>query len=91
MIGGVPSCVHDGAACRYPGSLGLYLGLTGKRLDWPVDLLYSGLATHYMPSSELPELQAALTNLPGGAPGAKVFSCIDQHQVMPPVPLVLPG
>ncbi|KAL7566784.1 hypothetical protein ACA910_019378 [Epithemia clementina (nom. ined.)] len=36
-----------------------YLLLTGHRLR-PDDLLYTGLATHYVPSQDLPELQAAL-------------------------------
>ena len=42
-----------------PGGLGPYLALTGCRLG-PADLLYSGLATHYVPSSTLPSLAAAL-------------------------------
>ena len=36
-----------------------FLLLTGHRLH-PDDLLYTGLATHYVPSQELPQLQAAL-------------------------------
>lgn len=38
-----------------------YLALTGARLKAP-DLLYSGLATHYVPSSRLSELQKALVD-----------------------------
>lgn len=34
---------------RLPGSLGLYLGLTGHQMDYR-DALYCGLATHYVPS-----------------------------------------
>ncbi|KRE45991.1 hypothetical protein ASG92_11150 [Arthrobacter sp. Soil736] len=34
---------------RLPGSLGLYLGLTGYQMDYR-DALYCGLATHYVPS-----------------------------------------
>lgn len=43
---------------RLPGAVGMYLGLTGERLD-AADALAVGLATHYCPSSvigELPEL-----------------------------------
>lgn len=36
-------------AVRAPGTLGLYLGLTGARVTNPADLLYLGLATHYVP------------------------------------------
>jgi len=38
-----------------PGSLGPCLALTGARLG-PADVLYTGLATHYIPSSSIPEL-----------------------------------
>lgn len=38
-----------------------YLALTGARLNAP-DLLYSGLATHYVPSARLEELQDALAH-----------------------------
>jgi enoyl-CoA hydratase/carnithine racemase len=34
---------------RLPGSLGMYLGLTGHQMDYR-DALYCGLATHYVPS-----------------------------------------
>lgn len=34
---------------RLPGGLGLYIGLTGQRMK-AADLLYSGIATHYIPS-----------------------------------------
>ena len=38
-----------------------YLALTGARLNAP-DLLYSGLATHYVPSARLNELRKALVD-----------------------------
>ncbi len=41
---------------RLPGKLGLWLGLTGARLRG-VDVRASGLATHYIPSKLLPELE----------------------------------
>lgn len=43
-----------------PG-LARYVALTGARLKAP-DLLYSGLATHYVPSERLQELQKALVD-----------------------------
>lgn len=42
----------------HPG-FGEYIGLTGCRLG-PADLISSGIATHYIPSSKLPELEAAI-------------------------------
>jgi enoyl-CoA hydratase/carnithine racemase len=42
----------------HPG-VGEYIGLTGCRLG-PADLIHSGIATHYIPSAKLPELEAAI-------------------------------
>jgi enoyl-CoA hydratase len=54
-----------------PGRIGLYLGLTGKRLG-AADSLYCGLATHFVPHARLAELTAALAELawPEEADGA---------------------
>jgi hypothetical protein len=40
-----------------PLRLALHLGLTGARLSEPADLLGAGLATHYVHSSNLPQLR----------------------------------
>jgi enoyl-CoA hydratase/carnithine racemase len=48
---------------RLPGEVGTYFGLTGQRLT-PADMLYCGLATHFIPSEALPELRSALSTLP---------------------------
>lgn len=42
-----------------PGCVGLYLGLTGTRLQ-AADMLWCGLASHYVPSTALTGLKAAL-------------------------------
>ncbi|KAI1289457.1 3-hydroxyisobutyryl-CoA hydrolase, mitochondrial [Halotydeus destructor] len=47
---------------RLPGKLGLFLGLTGHRLEGR-DLFKAGIATHFCPSSKLPELEEALERL----------------------------
>eukprot|EP00814_Leptocylindrus_danicus_P010881 CAMPEP_0116036692 /NCGR_PEP_ID=MMETSP0321-20121206/21408_1 /TAXON_ID=163516 /ORGANISM="Leptocylindrus danicus var. danicus, Strain B650" /LENGTH=434 /DNA_ID=CAMNT_0003514351 /DNA_START=2066 /DNA_END=3370 /DNA_ORIENTATION=+ len=44
---------------RLEGGLGTYIALTGARLKAD-DLMYAGLATHYVPSSKLMELRDAL-------------------------------
>ena len=44
---------------RLPGEIGTYVGLTGERL-YAADLLYCGLATHYIPSEALPDLKTRL-------------------------------
>jgi hypothetical protein len=40
-------------AAHMPGQLGLFLGLSGVRLSSPADLLYTGIATHYIPEDQL--------------------------------------
>jgi enoyl-CoA hydratase len=44
---------------RLPGELGLYLGLTGARLE-AADCLYAGIATHYVARAKLPALVETL-------------------------------
>lgn len=44
---------------RLPGHLGMWLALTGARLQG-ADAVHAGLATHYVPRGALPELRAAL-------------------------------
>ena len=57
---------------RAPGNLGLYLGLTGARLD-AADMLWAGLATHYVPSAELDGLKRDLARAAATAdPAASV-------------------
>jgi hypothetical protein len=40
-------------AAHMPGQLGLFLGLSGVRLSSPADLLYTGIATHYISEDQL--------------------------------------
>ncbi|KAI5084436.1 hypothetical protein GOP47_0000605 [Adiantum capillus-veneris] len=47
---------------RVPGYLGEYLALTGARLDG-ADMVGCGLATHFVPSQSLPDLEKALLSL----------------------------
>eukprot|EP01113_Clastostelium_recurvatum_P038973 TRINITY_DN5893_c0_g1_i4.p1 TRINITY_DN5893_c0_g1~~TRINITY_DN5893_c0_g1_i4.p1 ORF type:complete len:335 (-),score=104.04 TRINITY_DN5893_c0_g1_i4:30-1034(-) len=47
---------------RLPSSLGMYLALTGARLKGS-EVFSSNIATHYVPSSQIPALEAALHDL----------------------------
>lgn len=47
---------------RMDGALGLYLALTSERLKGP-EVFFSGIATHYLHSSSLPDLEARLAEL----------------------------
>ncbi|MEU0821003.1 enoyl-CoA hydratase/isomerase family protein [Streptomyces mirabilis] len=49
---------------RLPGAIGMYLGLTGHRLD-AADALYTGLATHFVPADRLDAVGDALADNPG--------------------------
>ncbi len=44
---------------RLPGQLGLYLGLTGARMQG-TDAVHAGIATHFVPQADLPALRADL-------------------------------
>ncbi|XP_047349613.1 3-hydroxyisobutyryl-CoA hydrolase, mitochondrial isoform X4 [Vespa velutina] len=47
---------------RLKGKLGLYLGLTGHRLQG-IDVFHAGIATHYVPSKRLQDLKDDLLKL----------------------------
>ena len=47
---------------RLDGQLGMYLALTSEQLRGP-NVFYSGVATHYLHSSSLPDLEARLSEL----------------------------
>jgi 3-hydroxyisobutyryl-CoA hydrolase len=51
------------AFSRMDGYLGIYLGLTGFPLKG-ADVFYAGIATHYVPSARIPELERRLMLLP---------------------------
>ncbi len=44
---------------RLPGALGMFLGLTGSRLE-AADCVHAGIATHHLESARLPDLVEAL-------------------------------
>lgn len=60
-IGFFPDVGGSYFLARCPGKLGVYLGLTGARLD-TADAIYARIATHWIPSDEWPVLLDALAN-----------------------------
>lgn len=58
-IGFLPDVGGTWLLSRAPGETGLYLGLTGARMN-AADAIYAGFADTYVPAEKLPELSAAL-------------------------------
>ncbi|KAI7883088.1 ClpP/crotonase [Lichtheimia hyalospora FSU 10163] len=61
-IGFLPEVGGSFFLSRLDGQLGIYLGLTGKRLKG-TDAFYAGIATHYIPSSRLSALESRLAEI----------------------------
>jgi len=63
---------------RLPGRAGVFLALTGARLDGS-ECFHLGLATHYVPSLALDDLKARILAEPD-----KVETLLDEHGAAPP-------
>lgn len=65
---------------RLDRGLGLFLGLTGARLK-AADCLYTDIATHYVPSDEIPALTQALFALDQNDAGnaETIAACLGEH------------
>lgn len=64
---------------RISGKLGIYLGLTGRRLKG-LDIQKAGLATHFLPSSHLSALENDLVRIED-ANAAKISHLLSKYQV----------
>ncbi|GAB4842870.1 hypothetical protein Ancab_012848 [Ancistrocladus abbreviatus] len=64
-IGFHTECGFSYMLSRLPGRLGEFLALTGARLN-SAELVAAGLATHFVPSEKLPELEKRLMSLKKG-------------------------
>jgi len=63
---------------RLPGATGVFLALTGARLDG-AECLALGLATHHLPAEALPAAKAAIAANPGA-----IASILDAAAITPP-------
>ncbi|KAL6768295.1 HIBCH1 [Auxenochlorella protothecoides x Auxenochlorella symbiontica] len=70
---------------RLPGGTGLYMALSGARLKG-ADVKHATLATHYLPSALLPELEAAIQGLGHGASKQSIGELLDSFQARTQVP-----
>ncbi|KAF3445003.1 hypothetical protein FNV43_RR14696 [Rhamnella rubrinervis] len=78
-IGFHTDCGFSYMHSRLPGHLGEFLALTGARLNGK-ELVAAGLATHFVPSEKLPELEKRLISLNSGNENA-VRSVIEEFSV----------
>ncbi|XP_030931340.1 3-hydroxyisobutyryl-CoA hydrolase-like protein 5 isoform X2 [Quercus lobata] len=78
-IGFHTDCGFSYIHSHLPGHLGEYLALTGARLNGK-ELVAAGLATHFVPSEKLPELEKRLISLNSGDKNA-VKSAIEEFSV----------
>ncbi|KAL2483458.1 3-hydroxyisobutyryl-CoA hydrolase-like protein 5 [Forsythia ovata] len=78
-IGFHTDCGFSYVLSRLSGHLGEFLGLTGARLNGQ-ELVVAGLATHFVPSEKLPELEKRLISLNSGEENA-VKSAIEEFSI----------
>jgi enoyl-CoA hydratase len=79
-IGFFPDVGGSWFLSRCPGEIGLYLSLSGATLG-PADMLYAGLATHFVPAGSSVTSLGDLATLPteaGRAPLANLRTAIDR-------------
>lgn len=66
---------------RFPGEVGMYLGLTGASLNG-ADCVDAGVATHVMPSARLVEIERALIDCADAAEAhGAIAKCLARHEL----------
>lgn len=69
---------------RLQGGTGLYLGLTGARLN-AADCIHTGIATHYTPAARMQDLESTLFAAGlSGDPFSTISEILDAHHTSPP-------
>jgi enoyl-CoA hydratase/carnithine racemase len=88
-IGMIPDVGTSARLSRLPGGVGLFLGLTGHRLNG-ADCLAAEVATHFIPTPRLGEMRALLLALPlrGGTAKAEIARALATLPRAEPGPLV---
>ena len=86
VIGLFPDIGASHFLARCPGEIGMWLGLTGARLA-AADLIYAGLARHYLPQAGLEALIADLEAADWSGDGAAVAEAVlARHATSPGEP-----
>lgn len=85
-IGLIPDVGGTWLLSRSPGELGIYLGLTGARMNGS-DAIQAGFAGTFAPSTALPELKAALIDAKG-APVLDMLEALADEYAVPQSPLM---
>jgi enoyl-CoA hydratase len=81
LIGLFPDIGASFFLSRLPGEIGMYLALTGNRMTGP-DMLYAGLATHFVPAVQHAEIAKRLSE--GEAPDA-ILSALSRAPAQAPL------
>ncbi|XP_049370582.1 3-hydroxyisobutyryl-CoA hydrolase-like protein 5 [Solanum verrucosum] len=76
-LGYHPDCGLSYILSRLPGRLGEYLGLTGVKLKGK-EVVAAGLATHFVPSHKLFQLEKSLLSINNGGEEDTIRSVIDE-------------
>uniref|UniRef100_M1BAZ1 3-hydroxyisobutyryl-CoA hydrolase n=1 Tax=Solanum tuberosum TaxID=4113 RepID=M1BAZ1_SOLTU len=76
-LGYHPDCGLSYILSRLPGRLGEYLGLTGAKLKGK-EVVAAGLATHFVPSHKLFQLEKSLLSINNGGEEDTIRSVIDE-------------
>lgn len=89
-IGFIPDVGTTHVLSRLPGQVGMYMALTGARLG-PADAVHAGLATHYVPSSEVLRIPDALVAVSTDTDMTAVIDRVLSDKAVDPGPAPIAG